>query len=186
MDGEEGAGSWRDRRLHARWIDTEVAARDIGEHGRRPCEEHRVCRGDEGERRGHDFVALSDPVRKECEVQSSRAGGNGDRVFHPDPARKSLLERSHDGPLRKLAAFENLHHRSLLFVADHRMSNLDTGLAYHGPRLLHEGLTEPAASHWYVLPHASQASRPGPFSRRRRPHTQTLPASRAGLPATRP
>jgi hypothetical protein len=108
-----------DRRRGRRRVEVQRDRVDVHEHRARPLVEHGVRRGDEGERRRHDLLALPHTDRAQRQVQAGRARGHGAGVRHAQPGGERGLEGGHARAERELAGAQDLEHELLLARSDH-------------------------------------------------------------------
>ena len=92
MDGQEGLGTGRDGRLDFVRVDVEGQGVDVDEDGLGVEAMDDAGRGEEGERRGDDFVAGADIQGHEGDEQGVRAGRDADGVGGAGIGGHGLLE----------------------------------------------------------------------------------------------
>ena len=119
-----------DQRPHRVRVDVQRVRVHVGEHGRRPCVQHRVRRRRPGERGRDHLIALAQPRRHHRQVQRRRARRGRDRVARSQPRRKPLLQLPRPRPAGQPARPQRLDHRRDLLVTQHRRRERQHAVAH--------------------------------------------------------
>ena len=122
---DHGPGFRRDRLLDLVQIDVEGVGVDVHEHRRRADIADGLGRGDEGERRGDDFVAFADAGRGQREVQGVGTRGHADRVFDAEVVGGFLLKGLHVRAENKLGCLQRVEQGAVDFVFEREVLALE-------------------------------------------------------------
>ena len=91
VDGDQGLRARRHRPRGGCGVETAVVA-DVGKDRRRTEAQDRIRGGDKSQRRGHHFVAGSDPEGADGEVEGDAAVGDRNRVTGVTACSEGVLE----------------------------------------------------------------------------------------------
>src|SRR6266850_1099875 len=106
-----------------RWLDVEGRQIDVDEARHGAAIDDCVRRGDPGERRNDDFIALADVQRSVREMQRRSSGGACYCVRRADERGETSLEIGNERPLYDPSALERLCCGFDLLLPEERLGN---------------------------------------------------------------
>ena len=118
MNGNDGFGLGRDRRLQKVRVQRIGRGVHVHEYGRGPAEADGFGRGDERVRRGDDLVARPDAEPHQRQPKRRRAAADSDGLLAPAERRELLLETAHERPAGECGAFHHLLQRRRELLAN--------------------------------------------------------------------